>query len=93
MGGISIAAAAVAAAALGYMAALVAAAAKCVRGNCWCYCWCVREGKLVVLWREVEIRNRKNKEYIKQTIIDNIDKIDKRKNSHWKVKWTRTTGV
>jgi hypothetical protein len=34
-----------------------------------------------------------DKEDIKQTIIDNIDKIDKRKNSHWKVKWTRTTWV
>ena len=41
----------------GYMAT-AAAAAVYVRGKCCCYCW-LRERKLVVLWREVEIRNRK----------------------------------
>jgi len=47
---------AMAAAALGYMAA-AAATTECVRGKC-CCCW-VRERKLVVFWRELEIRNRK----------------------------------
>jgi hypothetical protein len=36
---------------------MAAAASECVRGKC-CCCW-VRERKLVELWREVEIRNRK----------------------------------
>ena len=39
-------------------AAAAGAAAECVRGKC-CCCCLVRERKLVVLWREVEIRNRK----------------------------------
>ena len=46
---------------------VAAAAAECVRGKCCCCCYCcycccccwVRERKLVVLWRDVEIRNRK----------------------------------
>ena len=47
-----------AAAAAAAAGAASGAAAKCVRGK-WCCCCLVRERKLVVLWREVEIRNRK----------------------------------